>query len=101
MLAFGMPGMTEWVIILVIVLIFFGPGKLPDVFKKAGQGVKAFKDASEGKGRRADDEDEEEASEEEVVVRRKKKQPAQIEEKDELDDEAEAPVSEVTKSRKG
>ena len=49
MLAFGMPGMTEWIVILVIVLIFFGAGKLPDVFSQAGKGLKAFKDASEGK----------------------------------------------------
>jgi sec-independent protein translocase protein TatA len=62
MVAFGMPGMTEWVVILVIVLIFFGAGKLPDVFAQAGKGIKAFKDASEGKdpGTRADAEDEEE-----------------------------------------
>lgn len=49
MFAFGMPGTTEWVVILVIVLIFFGAGKLPDVFRQAGKGIKAFKDASEGK----------------------------------------------------
>lgn len=49
MLGFGMPGMTEWIVILVIVLIFFGAGKLPEVFKQAGKGIKAFKDASEGR----------------------------------------------------
>ncbi len=49
MLGFGMPGMTEWIVILVIVLIFFGAGKLPQVFAQAGKGIKAFKDASEGK----------------------------------------------------
>jgi sec-independent protein translocase protein TatA len=41
--------MTEWIVILVIVLIFFGAGKLPEVFSQAGKGIKAFKDASEGK----------------------------------------------------
>ena len=42
--AIGMPGPTEWIIILVIVLIFFGVGKLPAVLSQMGKGVKAFKD---------------------------------------------------------
>ena len=49
MLGFGMPGMWEWGVILVLVLIFFGVGKLPSVFAQAGKGLKAFKDASEGR----------------------------------------------------
>ena len=57
---FSMPAGSEWIFILVIVLIFFGVGKLPDVFKQLGKGVKAFKDASSG-----EDEDEEDDSEEE------------------------------------
>jgi sec-independent protein translocase protein TatA len=43
--AIGMLGPWELGIILVIVLIFFGVGKLPQVFASLGQGVKAFKDA--------------------------------------------------------
>jgi sec-independent protein translocase protein TatA len=43
--AFVMPSGGEWVLILVIVLIIFGPGKLPEVFTGLGKGVKAFKDA--------------------------------------------------------
>ena len=35
----------ELVIILLIVLVFFGAGKLPSVFKQLGSGVKASKDA--------------------------------------------------------
>ena len=35
----------ELLIILLIVLVFFGAGKLPSVFKQLGSGVKAFKDA--------------------------------------------------------
>jgi sec-independent protein translocase protein TatA len=49
MVGLGMPGMTEWVVILVIVLIFFGAGKLPEVFSQAGKGLRAFKDAADGK----------------------------------------------------
>ncbi len=43
-IAFGMPGPTEWIIILIIVVIFFGVGKLPAVLSQMGKGVKAFKD---------------------------------------------------------
>jgi TatA/E family protein of Tat protein translocase len=45
---FSMPGASEWVIILVIVLIFFGAGKLPDVMRQFGRGIREFKDASAG-----------------------------------------------------
>jgi sec-independent protein translocase protein TatA len=37
-------GPWEWIIILVVVLIFFGAGKLPKVMAQMGKGVKAFKD---------------------------------------------------------
>ena len=37
-------GSTEVILILVVVLIVFGAGKLPDVLKSMGQGVRAFKD---------------------------------------------------------
>ena len=45
--AFGLSSiqMPELLIILLIVLVFFGAGKLPSVFKQLGSGVKAFKDA--------------------------------------------------------
>ncbi len=39
------PGATELIVILVIVLIIFGPGKLPSVFKSFGEGIRNFKDA--------------------------------------------------------
>jgi sec-independent protein translocase protein TatA len=38
-------GMTEMIIVLVIVLIVFGAGKLPDIGKGLGQGIKNFKKA--------------------------------------------------------
>lgn len=38
-------GPWELAIILVIVLIFFGAGKLPTVLESFGRGVKAFRDA--------------------------------------------------------
>ena len=41
---FAMNGPWEWIIILVVVLIFFGAGKLPNVLGQMGKGVRAFKD---------------------------------------------------------
>lgn len=43
--AIQMPGTTELILILVIVLIFFGAGRLPEVFGQFGKGIKSFKDA--------------------------------------------------------
>ena len=42
--ALGMPGMGELLVVLVIVLIFFGVGRLPAVLGEMGKGIKAFKD---------------------------------------------------------
>ncbi len=41
-------GASHLLIILVIVLVVFGAGKLPNVMKDLGQGVRSFKDAMNG-----------------------------------------------------
>jgi sec-independent protein translocase protein TatA len=38
-------GPMEMVVLLVIIMIFFGVGKLPEVGKALGSSIKAFKDA--------------------------------------------------------
>lgn len=38
-------GATELMLILVLVLILFGAGRLPQVFAQFGKGIKAFRDA--------------------------------------------------------
>lgn len=40
-----MPGFWEWVIILCIVLVIFGAGKLPEIGSSLGKGIKNFKKA--------------------------------------------------------
>jgi sec-independent protein translocase protein TatA len=40
-----MPGPMELAIVLVIVLIVFGPGRLPKVFEAMGSGIKKFREA--------------------------------------------------------
>jgi sec-independent protein translocase protein TatA len=39
---------THIIFILVIVLIIFGPGKLPDLGRGLGKGIREFKDAIKG-----------------------------------------------------
>ncbi|MBQ9499964.1 MAG: twin-arginine translocase TatA/TatE family subunit, partial [Bacteroidaceae bacterium] len=44
LILFGMPTGSEWIIILVIVLLLFGGKKIPELMKGLGKGVKMFKD---------------------------------------------------------
>jgi sec-independent protein translocase protein TatA len=47
MLAFGVPGPSEWVLILVIVLVLFGAKKLPELARSLGQSMNEFRKARE------------------------------------------------------
>jgi sec-independent protein translocase protein TatA len=56
------PGPWELILLLVIVLIIFGPGKLPDIGNAVGKGIREFRKASNeieesvrGEPRRPDD----------------------------------------------
>jgi sec-independent protein translocase protein TatA len=40
------PGPWELILLLVIVLIIFGPGKLPDIGNAVGKGIREFRRAS-------------------------------------------------------
>ena len=40
-------GWQELVIVLVIIMIIFGAGKLPEIAKSLGQGVKEFREESQ------------------------------------------------------
>ncbi|ABQ24505.1 twin-arginine translocase TatA/TatE family subunit [Geotalea uraniireducens] len=46
MFGFGMP---ELIVILVIVMVVFGAGKLPEIGNALGKSIRNFKKASEGK----------------------------------------------------
>ncbi len=52
---FGMPGMGEWVIIGLFVLIFFGAKKIPEFAKGLGKGIREFKDAVKDVKKEVDD----------------------------------------------
>jgi sec-independent protein translocase protein TatA len=46
----GRIGMPELVIILVIVLLIFGPKKIPDLARSIGQAIKGFKQGTNEAG---------------------------------------------------
>ncbi len=51
MFSFSMP---ELILILVIALIVFGPGKLPEVGKAIGRGLSEFRKATSGEAAKED-----------------------------------------------
>jgi sec-independent protein translocase protein TatA len=53
----GLPRGAEWIVILVIVLLLFGPGRIGKIAGELGRGIKAFR---EGLGK--DKQDEEQAT---------------------------------------
>ena len=40
----GLPRGAEWIIILVIILLLFGPGRIGRVAGELGKGIKAFRE---------------------------------------------------------
>jgi sec-independent protein translocase protein TatA len=53
-------GPTELIIVLVIVLVIFGPKRLPGLGRSLGSGMKEFRDSVTGKGDRDEDDDDRE-----------------------------------------
>jgi sec-independent protein translocase protein TatA len=64
-------GPTELIIVLVIVLLIFGPKRLPGLGKQLGSGMREFKDSIAGKGGRDDDDDDDDRADTEAKNRRK------------------------------
>ena len=54
----GPIGLPELVIILVIVILIFGPKKIPDLARSVGQAIRGFKEST----KEADNEDDQKAS---------------------------------------
>lgn len=49
---FGLPRGTEWIIILVIVILLFGPGRIGKIAGELGRSIKSFR---EGLGNKEDE----------------------------------------------
>lgn len=45
-IAFGMPGPSEWIVILVLALLLFGAKRLPELARGLGKSIKEFKRAT-------------------------------------------------------
>jgi len=44
----GLPRGAEWIIILVIVLLLFGPGRITKIVGEVGKSIRAFRDGLSG-----------------------------------------------------
>jgi sec-independent protein translocase protein TatA len=44
-LLLSMPGGSEWILIVLVVLLFFGGKKIPDLMRGIGRGIREFNDA--------------------------------------------------------
>jgi sec-independent protein translocase protein TatA len=51
----GLPRGAEWIFILIIILLLFGPGRIGKIFGELGRGIKAFR---EGIGKDKQEEEE-------------------------------------------
>jgi len=49
----GSMGISEWLVILVVVLLLFGGKKIPELMKGLGTGVREFKEAAKGEEKAA------------------------------------------------
>ena len=52
----------ELIVVLVIVLVIFGPKRLPGLGRSLGSGMRKFKDSIAGKDKDDEDEDEDDAA---------------------------------------
>lgn len=43
----AMPGGSEWILIILVILLFFGGKKIPELMRGIGKGVREFNDAKE------------------------------------------------------
>lgn len=53
-ITFGFLTPVTTVILLIIALVIFGPGKLPELGKALGKGIKEFKSATNGEEKKED-----------------------------------------------
>ena len=47
LLFFSMPGGSEWIFIVIVILLMFGGKKIPELMRGLGKGMREFKDAKD------------------------------------------------------
>ncbi len=47
-LLLAMPGGSEWILILLVVVLLFGGKKIPELMRGLGKGIREFNDAKDG-----------------------------------------------------
>ncbi len=63
LLLFGLPGGSEWIIILLAILLLFGGRKIPELMRGVGKGIREFNNAKNSvkgeieKGMKGEDEE--------------------------------------------
>ena len=50
----GLPRGAEWIVILVIVILLFGPGRIGKIAGELGRGIKNFREGVSGKDEQAE-----------------------------------------------
>ena len=58
------PGLPELLIILVVVLLLFGPGRISKIAGELGKGIRSFREGVGNSGEENDDKDDEAKAEE-------------------------------------
>lgn len=51
----GSLSITHWIVVLIIVLIFFGKDRIPGLMKDMGKGIRGFREGLKGDGTDDDD----------------------------------------------
>ena len=54
-IALSMPGGPELIVIVLVVLLFFGAKRIPDLARGLGKGIREFKDATKEIKKEVDD----------------------------------------------
>jgi sec-independent protein translocase protein TatA len=67
---FNSIGPTELIIVLVIVLVIFGPKRLPGLGRSLGSGMREFRDSISGKGSNRHDDDDDDDTADDSETRR-------------------------------
>ncbi len=76
----GMPGGSEWIFILLAIVIFFGGKKIPELMKGIGKGMREFKDAKDNVKNEIEEGMKEKDKDEEIRLLRQQLQQKQAQE---------------------